>query len=37
MGAVHRGDVDILADIFIIEQNSLDAFLWSEPVMCVRN
>lgn len=33
MGAVHRGDVDILAGVLIIEENSADAFIWTEPVM----
>ena len=34
MGAVSRGDADVLADILIIENRSATAFLWSEPVMC---
>lgn len=33
MGAIHRGDADILADIFIIEEDSADAFIWTESVM----
>ena len=35
MGAVYRGEVDTVADIFIIEEASANAFLWSEPVTCV--